>query len=230
MKLLAIDTSTSTCSVAVTVGDRLVAELLVNISGQQSSRIIEGVDAVLRHARMSVEELDGFGVALGPGSFTGVRIGVATVKGLALSYGKPVAGFSSLAMLAMNVPFPVVPVCPMFDARKKEVYAAIYQWQDVPVPLLPDCVMPPSLFLEKVTGPAIFIGDGAVAYRDLILDRFGQDALFPPFPCHQPSAARGAFLARQALLNGDAIPLHALAPIYIRPSEAELAKIAKDRV
>lgn len=230
MKLLTLDTSTNACSVAVTIGDRLIAELLVNLTGQQSSRIIEGVDAVLRHARVSVEELDGFGVAVGPGSFTGVRIGVATVKGLALAFGKPVAGFSSLAMLAMNVPSPAVPVCPMFDARKKEVYAAVYQWRDVPVPLLPDCVMAPSLFIEKVEGPAIFIGDGAVAYRDIILDRLGQDAIFPPFPCHQPSAARGAFLTRRALLRGETIPLHELAPVYIRPSEAELAKIVKDRV
>lgn len=230
MKLLTIDTSTNACSVAVTIDDRLVAELLVNVSAQQSSRVIEAVDTALTYARVPVEDIDGFGVALGPGSFTGVRIGVATVKGLALAYGKPVVGFSSLAMLAMNVPSPNIPVCPMFDARKKEVYAAVYQWQDGPVPLVADCVMAPALFMEKVTGPTVFVGEGALAYRNLIAERLGTDALFPPFSCHQPSAARGACLARQALLKGETIPLHGLVPVYIRPSEAELAKMAKYRV
>ena len=121
MNLLTIDTSTSACSVALTSGERLVAECLVNQEKQSASRLLECVDTVLRMSGFTVADLDGFGVALGPGSFTGVRIGIATVKGLALAARKRVAGFSSLAMLAMNLPWAACPVCPMFDARKNEV-------------------------------------------------------------------------------------------------------------
>lgn len=230
MKLLTIDTSTNACSVAVTVDDQLVAEYLLNVSGRQSTRIMEAVDTVLRHAGITVEQLDGFGVALGPGSFTGLRVGMATVKGLAMATGKPVAGFSSLAMLAMNVPCSSLPVCPLFDARKKEVYAGLYQWEDGLVPIIPDCVAPPDAFLEQIDGPVIFLGEGAVAYRHLIVERLGDTARFAPFTCNLPSAAKGALLARPAFARGDTIPLHSLAPAYIRPSEAELAKMSKDRL
>ena len=109
-----------------------------------ASRLLCSVDAVLGDAGFALADLDGIGVALGPGSFTGLRIGVATVKGLALAAGKPVAGFSSLAMLAMNLPWAAYPVCPMFDAKKKEVYTALYDCRDLPVQIIADCVVPPG--------------------------------------------------------------------------------------
>lgn len=230
MKLLTLDTSTTACSVALTVDEQLIAEYMLNISGRQSTRIMEAVDTVLRHAGMTVKDLDGFGVALGPGSFTGLRVGLATVKGLALASGKPVAGFSSLSMLAMNLPFAALPVCPLFDARKKEVYGGLYRWDAGPVPVFPDCVLPPALFLARLTEPVIFVGEGAVAYRDLIIDRLGDRAHFAPFPSHQPSAAKGAFLAARAFARGETIPLRSLAPGYIRASEAELAKMSKEQL
>ena len=230
MNLLTIDTSTNACSVAVTTDDHLMAEYMLNVSGRQSTRIMEAVDTVLRHAGMTVEQIDGFGVALGPGSFTGLRVGLATVKGLAMATGKPVAGFSSLAMLAMNVPCTSLPVCPLFDARKKEVYTGLYRWQDGPVSVITDCVVPPASFLERIDEPVIFVGEGAVAYRRLITEHLGDRACFAPFICNQPSAAKGALLAGRAFARGDTIPLHSLAPVYIRPSEAELAKMSKDRL
>jgi tRNA threonylcarbamoyladenosine biosynthesis protein TsaB len=104
VKLLTIDTSTSTCSVAVTIGTRLVSEFLLDLERTLAARLLRSVDATLRAAGLTVTDLDGIGLALGPGSFTGLRIGAATVKGLALAAGKPVTGFSSLAMLAMNLP------------------------------------------------------------------------------------------------------------------------------
>ena len=204
------------CSVAVTTDDHLMAEYMLNVSGRQSTRIMEAVDTVLRHAGMTVEQIDGFGVALGPGSFTGLRVGLATVKGLAMATGKPVAGFSSLAMLAMNVPCTSLPVCPLFDARKKEVYTGLYRWQDGPVSVITDCVVPPASFLERIDEPVIFVGEGAVAYRRLITEHLGDRACFAPFICNQPSAAKGALLAGRAFARGDTIPLHSLAPVYIR--------------
>lgn len=224
MKLLTLDTSTPVCSVALTSGERLVAEQLLNLESRHSANLLESVDAVLKAAGMEVSDLDGFGVALGPGSFTGVRVAVATVKGLALATGKPVAGFSSLAMLAMNVPVAKYPVCPMFDARKKEVYAALYRCDGRPEPLVNDCVTPPARFLAGIDGPTIFLGDGALMYRDLITETLGERATFAPFTCHCPKASVGALLAKKAFDRGDVIPVDQLVPAYIRPSEAELAR------
>lgn len=226
MKLLTLDTSTPVCSVALTSGERLVAEQLLNLNTRHSANLLEAVDTLLKAAGMEVADLDGFGVALGPGSFTGVRVAVATVKGLALATGKPVTGFSSLAMLAMNVPLAKHPVCPMFDARKKEVYAALYHCDGRPESVINDCVTPPARFLEGLVGPAIFLGDGALMYRDLIRETLGELAIFAPSTCHCPKASIGALLAKEAFDRGDVIPIDRLVPAYIRPSEAELARKA----
>ncbi len=225
MKLLTIDTSTTTCSVALSLDGELAAEYLSNQGRTLSARLLNCVDLLLKDAGLSVRDLDGFGVALGPGSFTGLRVGIATVKGLALAAGKPVAGFSSLAMLAMNLPFAAHPVCPMFDARKKEVYAGKYECRNLPVSLLPDCVAPPETFLDRIAGSAIFVGEGAVRYRDLIVDRLGEKALFAPSSAHLPRASAGTLLASLAFSRGEATPPELLLPVYIRPSEAELARL-----
>ena len=119
MKILTIDTSTNTCSVALTLDNRLAGEYLLELDRTLTNRLLGCVDLLLSGAGLAVADMDAFAVALGPGAFTGVRVGVATVKGLALAAGKPVVGFSSLAMLAMNLPWSSCQVCPMFDARKK---------------------------------------------------------------------------------------------------------------
>jgi len=227
LKLLTIDTSTSTCSVSLTFGERLVSEFLLNLEKNPTSRLIRLVDAALGEAGISVADLDGIGVALGPGSFTGLRVGVATVKGLALAAGKPVTGFSSLAMLAMNFPWAAYPVCPMFDAKKKEIYTAVYACREFPVPVISDCTVSPEDFLEHIDTTTIFVGEGALAYRELIVSSLGEKALFAPSSAQQPRASQGAVLARRAFARGEIIPLAALVPSYIRASEAELAKMKR---
>lgn len=225
LKLLTIDTSTSTCSVALTIDQRLAGEYLLQLDRTLTNRLLSCVDTLLSDAGIRTCDLDGFAVALGPGSFTGVRVGVATVKGLALAADKPVVGFSSLAMLAGNLPWSSYTVCPMFDARKKEVYAGAYRCNEVPLPLAADCVLPPADFLKQIIGPAIFVGEGAEKYRDLITSSKGADAFFAPWNVHQPRASAGALLAADLFTKGKTIPLAELNPIYIRPSEAELAKL-----
>ena len=223
MKILTIDTSTTCCSVALTDGERLVGELLLNADRKLGGRLIGLVDTLLRESGWSTADLDGFGVALGPGSFTGLRVGVATVKGLALATGKPAVGFSSLAMLALNLPWADAPVCSLFDARKGEVYAGLYSCRELPVPLQPDRVLPPEKLLEELDGPTLFVGEGALRYRELIINRLGDRARFAPSHLHPPRAAAGAMLALQALRVGAVPSLAQLNPFYIRPSEAELA-------
>ncbi len=228
MKLLTIDTSTNVCSVALTCDGEVTAEYLLNQGKTMSGRLLECVDVVLDGAGLTVADLDGFGVALGPGSFTGLRIGVATVKGLAMATGKPVAGFSSLAMLAMNIPCAYFPVCPMFDARKGEVYTALYDCRGLPEARVADCVLSPAAFLDRISDGVIFIGEGAVRYREQIEARLGERALFVPPSSNVPRASNGALLAMEAFRRGDIASLATLSPVYIRPSEAELAKLKRD--
>lgn len=227
MKLLTVDTSTTACSVSLTVDGRLAVEHLLDFDRTLSKRLLSTIDSVLRDAGETVDGLDGFGLAMGPGSFTGVRVGIATVKGMALASGKPVAGFSSLAMLAMNLPWSVYPVCPMFDARKGEVYTALYRCSDQLEALVADCVIPPEKFLANISGSVVFVGDGALRYRELIEATLGARALFAPRHCHQPRASAGASIAYEALRRGEVIPIPMLNPTYIRPSEAELAKMGR---
>jgi tRNA threonylcarbamoyladenosine biosynthesis protein TsaB len=227
LKLLIIDTSTSTCSVALTKNAELLAEYLLDSDITLSEQLLKNLDCILRSAGLVMDALDGIGVALGPGSFTGLRVGAATVKGLALATNKPVVGFSSLAMLAMNLPLAAYPVCPMLDARKKEVYTALYRCGELPEVIISDCVSSPAVFLDRITATTIFAGSGALKYRDLITAQLGEKAIFAPPQCHRPRASVGALLAHNAFLRGEAVPLSALNPVYIRPSEAEIARMGK---
>lgn len=229
MKLLTIDTSTSWCGVALSDDGSIVAECQLNLGRRLAADIVGHIDLLLASVQCTPADLDGFGIALGPGSFTGLRIGAATVKGLALATGKPVAGFSSLAMLAMNLPHAAFQVCPMFDARKQEVYAGLYLCGEMPAMLMDDCVLPPERFLDGLAAPTLFVGEGAVRYRDLIVNRIGTDALFAPPYLNHPRAAAGAHLAHAALERGDSIPLPLLAPRYLRASEAETARLNATR-
>ena len=224
LKLLTIDTTTSCCGVALTDEGRILAEYLVNLDRRLSSRLLSIVQMCLDDTGIALQELDGFAVALGPGSFTGVRIGVATVKGLAQATGKPAVGFSSLEMLALNLPNSSLPVCAMLDARKREVYAALYSSTDIPTLISPEVVAAPRTFLEKISGSAIFVGDGARKYRHEIEETLEGRAIFAPDHCNTLRPSAGAALAARALAAGQPSSVHALIPHYIRPSEAELAR------
>lgn len=230
MKLLTIDTSTRACSVAITDGERLMGEHLLDLEKTHSSRLLASAMGLLADAGMAISDLDGFGVSLGPGSFTGVRIGVATVIGLALATEKPVAGFSSLAMLAANLPAFPYPVCPMFDARKKEVYTAIYRCNPLPEAVAPDSVLNPASFAAQIGEPTVFIGDGAEAYRDIISSALGDMAIFVPGFCNIPRASAGALLALRCFQRGETIPPDRLLPTYLRASEAEVHKLEREAV
>jgi tRNA threonylcarbamoyladenosine biosynthesis protein TsaB len=221
--LLTVDTSTSVGSVAVSRGDALLGEILLNVKSTHSQRLLMTVRQLLTDVGLAVQDIDAFGVVLGPGSFTGLRVGIATIKGLALATGKPVVGVSSLQALAMQVPLTRYPLCVLLDARKKEVYAGLYIWEaGVPVSMGEEIVLPPENLLSILEGEVLFAGNGAVAYRTLIIRQMGQRAHFVPWPFHPLRASSAAALALADLRQGQVIPLEQLVPHYIRPSEAEI--------
>lgn len=229
MNILAIDTSTSLASIAISVDEQIVAESLLNTNRTLSARLVPEIERLLATAGLAISDIDLFASTVGPGSFTGVRGGIATIQGLALAGGKPCAGFSSLAMLAMNFSLSTVLVCPLLDARKSEVYAALYDCSPtIPSPLINDCVLPPAAFLDQIaatTGEAvIFVGEGALRYHDQIAERLGDQAVFAPSSLHTSHAVNGTLLALHAFRNGEATDPSRLLPVYLRASDAELMK------
>lgn len=221
--LLTIDTSTPAGSVALNRGDQLLGEILLNTPSNHTDRLLESLRQLLDNTGIELSEVDAFGVVLGPGSFTGLRVGVATVKGLALAMDKPVIGVSSLQTLAVQIPFSRFPVCGLLDARKKEVYAGMYRWESgQPVLLGKERVLAPDALMDELTGDVLFVGNGATVYRTLIIRRLGQRAHFSPWPLEMPRASAAASLALTAWRNGQTLSIENLAPSYIRPSEAEL--------
>jgi tRNA threonylcarbamoyladenosine biosynthesis protein TsaB len=221
--LLTIDTSSPAGSVAVSRGEVLLGEILLNTPSNHTDRLLMSLGQLLRDVDMELAAIDAFGVVLGPGSFTGLRVGVATVKGLALATGKPVIGISSLQALAVQIPCPRYPLCALLDARKKEVYAGLYQWESgLPSLVGKERVLPPETLLEELAGDVLFVGNGAAAYRTLIIRRLGQRAHFAPWSLDIPRASAVAALVLAEWRNGRSQSAGQIQPRYIRPSEAEL--------
>ena len=231
MKILALDTATGQASVALSIDGSIAAEISFNADRTLSARLVPEIGHLLSLAGCAMAEIDLFTAATGPGSFTGVRGGIATIQGLALACGKPCAGFSSLALLAMNFPLDPLPVCPLIDARKSEVYGALYDCSaPIPTPIIADCVLPPEQFLQQLsetrTTPVIFCGDGAIRYRDLIAGKMGDRAQFAPEPLNWSHAANGTVLARYAMDEGTLVKPAGLLPTYLRASDAEINRAA----
>jgi tRNA threonylcarbamoyladenosine biosynthesis protein TsaB len=230
MRIISVDTSNPLASVAVTSGEKVLAETVFNTDRTLSARLIPEIERLLTIAALTISDIDLFACSIGPGSFTGVRAGVATVQGLALATGKPCAGFSTLALLASNLPLAAYPVCTMLDARKSEVYAALFDCSgSIPNAIVIDCVIKPEAFLEQLAATTehnvVFAGDGATRYRDVILEKMGEKAIFAPFTHNAVHAANGAILAMEAYRAGKAVKPWQLLPVYLRASEAEYAKM-----
>jgi len=174
MKVLAVETSTLMGSVAVVESDRILCELTLSVEETHSSQLMPAIDYVLKTARCTPDRLDGLAIALGPGSFTGLRIGMAAVKGLAVAAGKPVAGISTLEAMAWSFPFCPHLICPMLDARMNEIYTAWFEAGDGRVwRRSEDVALPVADFLKSAKKEAVFFGPGALRYRAEISDLMG---------------------------------------------------------
>ncbi len=224
MYILGIETSTKTGSVAVLSEKGVVAQYSLNIEVTHSERLMATVDRVLADTGIVISQLDGFAVATGPGSFTGLRIGLSTVKGLAITVDRPVAAVPTLLALAWNVPYPAHPVCPMLDARKNEVYAAFYVYDGSTLrQTVPEAAIPLSQLGSKITGKTIFTGEAAYIHRAEIERLLSDQAIIAPRAVVLPSAASVAELGLEMINSGRYSDPDNLVPLYIRRPEAELA-------
>ncbi|MBD3184362.1 tRNA (adenosine(37)-N6)-threonylcarbamoyltransferase complex dimerization subunit type 1 TsaB [Candidatus Poribacteria bacterium] len=224
MIILGIETATMTGGVALIDDKRLISEYTLNVKTTHTARLMPALDLILRDSKIDKKQLEGIAVSIGPGSFTGLRIGLATAKGLAIGLDVPMAGIPTLEALASNIPFPEYQVCPVLDAKKKEVYATIYQHvDDKLVKKIPYQVMPPSTLVNHIKEKTIFLGDALDAYRDFFTRELGKLALFAPDAQRLPRAAVIAELGLARLKSGDYMDIVTSEPIYIRPSDAELS-------
>jgi tRNA threonylcarbamoyladenosine biosynthesis protein TsaB len=220
MRVLAVETSSLAGGVALLDGERLVAEYLLDVSVTHSERLMSAVDRVLGDARWTPRELGGLAVAIGPGSFTGLRIAIGTVKGLALALGLPIAAVPTLDAMAAALPWAALPVCPVLDARKGEVYACCYRWDGgVMRREWNYLALAPEALAARLTEPTLLAGDGAAH----VVSPWAR--ALPP-PRRLPSPACVGALGVERLRRGETVSAAALTPLYLRPSEAELKRRA----
>jgi len=222
MKLLGVESATLSGGVALLDDDRLLGEITLNIAITHSERLMSAVDRLLADCGLAPADLDGLAVSVGPGSFTGLRVGLATVKALAMALELPVAPVPTLDALAARLPFADAPVCPILDARKGEVYLSLYRWSgDAMAREWDYLALAPEAAAARLVEPVILLGDGIEACRPW-LQRLGDGARVAPAAQRLPSAAVVAELGRALLAAGEGVGAEALAPLYLRPSEAEL--------
>ena len=224
MKILGIDTSTSCGSVGLIDDQGVIADNLLNLPVTHSERLIAAIGGVLDQSRCNLTDLNGIAISLGPGSFTGLRIGVSVVKGLAFTTGLPVVGVSTLDALAAQVAPTSYAICSVLDARKAEVYTALYRYEGGSrvKRLTPYGAMRPEELVAQIREKTIFIGDGTRTYGDYFRDTLPSLALFPALPLRVPHGSVVATLGLELLQRGETLDVSTFIPIYVRPSEAEM--------
>ena len=231
MKILALDTATQSCSVAIVDDGSLLAELTrVNIK-THSPHLMDLINTVCSMANLKAGDVDGFAVTIGPGSFTGLRIGISTVKGLAFSFCKPVIGVSSLDALAWQCAQSAYLICPLLDARKKEVYACRYHFKNNELQKDgSEKVVSPTEAVRGIREPSIFVGNAVQLYRENISAVLGELAHFATWGQHTIRASSIAWLSMKGFDRKQSDDVALLVPRYIRRPDAEVNSRAKRSV
>jgi len=222
MKILAVDTATTSCSVALFNGRQLLAEEVYTAGKTHSRHLLSIIHGILGRCECTPDDLSGIAVTRGPGTFTGLRIGISTVKGLASALGIPVVGVSSLAALAYPLVWIPHPVVAMIDARRGEIYHACYDdnadcWEGAPIAT----VSAPDAVADSLPKDAVLVGSGAALYRNLFETRL-PGIQFADENAHVIRAASVGLLAMDRFEGRDADPVDALVPEYIRKSDAQI--------
>jgi tRNA threonylcarbamoyladenosine biosynthesis protein TsaB len=223
MYILAIDTSGAALSIALLEDEVIRAEVFLNTGMNHSIHLLPAVKYVHEQAGLKTDAADLFVCAIGPGSFTGLRIGAGTIKGLAMAAGKPVVGVSSLEVLAANISPVSLHICPMLDAQRGQIYTALYKMDDdcLPIRIGEERVADVELFLKELAEKTIFLGSGAIKHAQSIR-RIMPDMsiLAPERHCHNRAAVAG-ILGMKKFQEGKTSDVLTFAPRYLRPSEAE---------
>lgn len=235
MKILAIDSSGLIASAALATEDAVLAEYTTNYKKTHSQTLLPMIDEIVKMTETELSGIDAIAVTAGPGSFTGLRIGSATAKGLGQALDKPLIAVPTTEALAWNFCGSEAVICPLMDARRSQVYTGLYRWNQETETM--DCLFAQEAMavediiaeVNRMGGPVIYLGDGADAYRSVLAEK--TEVVFSFAPVHM-SKQRAASLAACAFVYAKEGKLQTAAefvPTYLRKSQAEREREEKER-
>lgn len=226
MKILALDSSGTNCSVSLVEDEKVITNFNLNNGITHSETLVPLIDELFKFSKMSINEVDAFACSIGPGSFTGLRIGIATIKGFALSLNKPVISVPTLLSLAYNVPYFDGIVCTVLDARNDNVYSALFNVKGKPEMIgdyITDTIDTLISELKKYNSNILFVGDGSVSFKEKFENEFKERAFFMPSHLNEQTALSVAKAAYDKAILNDYDSVDAMHPLYLRKSQAERA-------
>ncbi len=224
MKILSLDSATESATCAVLEDNKLLGEITFNYKKQHSILLMTIIDNLLNNLKIDINSLDGFVVSKGPGSFTGLRIGVSTIKGLSQGTGKPFVGVSSLDALAYNLAYTSGIICPILDALRGNVYTALYTFVEDNLQRISDYMVISvddliSMINEK-NKPVSFIGDAIYNFKEKLCANI-ENIHFAPAHLNVVKASSLGELGLKLLNSGTYDDIYSFSPFYLRKSQAE---------
>lgn len=233
MKILGIDSSGLVASVAVVEDDQMVAEYTVNYKKTHSQTLLPMLDEIAQMTELDLKTIDVIAVAAGPGSFTGLRIGSATAKGLGLALGKPLVSVPTLEGLAYNLCGTDKVVCPLMDARRNQVYTGIYEFNGNQLKIIENqMAVEIGEIVEKLNRlgrEVLFLGDGVSVYRETLAEKVKVPWLLAPAHLNRQRAGAVAALGLQYAQQGMVESAEKHQPDYLRLSQAERERAERER-
>lgn len=227
MIVLSVDTSTQNACAAIMSDKGLIAEYTISNKKTHSQNIMPMIEDMLKKSSVTMDMIDAFAVTVGPGSFTGLRIGMATAKTFSQVMKKPIVGVSTLEALANNHIMSDKLICPIIDARRGDVYNALYKSGECTVSQRAINI---NDLLEEIKGESVvFCGDGAEVYKDIIVEKMGDNAIFSPLSLNGTRGSSVCEVALRRLSRGDVDDAYTLNPAYLRVSQAEREYAEKNK-
>lgn len=232
MRILALDSSGLVASAAVVEEEQTIAEYTVNYKKTHSQTLLPMLDEIAGMIELDLHSLDAIAVAAGPGSFTGLRIGSATAKGLGLALGIPLIHIPTLEGLAYNLYGTTNLVCPIMDARRKQVYTGVYSFENGFSTVMEQCAVPVeqlALQLNQLKKPVTFLGDGVPVYKDVLEEKLTVPYAYAPAHMNRQRAAAVGALGIVYYKQGKTESAAEHAPDYLRMSQAERERAEKQK-
>ena len=225
MKILALDTSGMNCSACIIDDEKVICDFNLNTGTTHSQTLMPMIDNMQKYSEISLDDIDVFACSVGPGSFTGLRIGIATIKAFALAQNKPVIGVPSLVGLAYNISNFDGIICSILDAKNDNVYAALFRYQnDRPVMIenyITDSIDSLIENLKSKNEKVIFVGDGSVSFKNKLSENLEDKAYFAPLHLNSQLSTSIAKAALEKALLGETETCDTLMPMYLKKSQAE---------
>jgi len=232
MKVLYLDTSSKFLSLAVAKGDKLLSQMHRKLDRKHSLQLVPLIAKILKQARVPLKKIDGFCVSKGPGSFTGLRIGITVIKTLSLALGKPVVAIPSLDILAENIRkikgLKPEDICTLVDARQNKVYACLYKRRNGKIRRKSGyLLMPFAELLKKLKGEILFLGDGISIYGEEIKKAKNIKPVFADEKFWHPKASAAVSLGLERFQKGQTEQVNSLTPLYLYAKTCQIKKVKR---